>query len=98
MRAQTDYRTAIYRDYAQDVQGKGPAFDRRAAERWAPCLEYYLRGWLPARRDAHIVDLGCGDGRMLYLLAKKGYCNLAGVDGCTTRKLGILPLGVLGEP
>ena len=76
----TDYRDEIYRDYAQSVQGKGETFDRRGADRWAPCLAYYLRGWLPARRDARVVDLGCGDGRTLYLLSKLGYGDLTGVD------------------
>ena len=79
-RHETDYRAAIYRDYARVVQGKGMAFDRAAADRWAPCLDYYLRGWLPRDRDANVVDVGCGDGRVLYLLAKKGYRNLTGVD------------------
>ena len=79
-RHETDYRAEIYRDYARVVHGKGAAFDRRAADRWEPCLNYYLRGWLPAHRDAEVVDLGCGDGRLLYLLSKRGYRNLMGVD------------------
>ena len=77
---ETDYRDEIYRDYAQSVQGKGATFDRREVDRWEPCLAYYLRGWLPARRDARVVDLGCGDGRTLYLLSKRGYADLTGVD------------------
>ena len=84
-RPETDYRAAIYRDYARDVQGKGAIFDRAAADRWAPCLDYYLRGWLPGDRDAGVVDLGCGDGRMLYLLSKKGYRNLTGVDASASQ-------------
>ena len=75
----TDYRAAIYPDYTQ-VAGGAAAFDRAAADRWAPCLDYYLRGWLPGRRDGRIVDLGCGDGRLLYLLSKRGYGHLTGVD------------------
>ena len=84
-RPETDYRAAIYRDYARVVQGKGAAFDRAAADRWAPCLDYYLRGWLPRDRDANVADLGCGDGRMLYLLSKKGYRNLTGVDASASQ-------------
>ena len=75
----TDYRDAIYRDYPQ-LAGGAATFDCEAADRWAPCLDYYLRGWLPERRDARIADLGCGDGRLLYLLSKRGYGNLTGVD------------------
>ena len=58
----------------------GAKFDHAAADRWEPCLRYYLRGWLPPSRDAKIVDLGCGDGTVLYLLGKLGYRRLAGVD------------------
>ena len=58
----------------------GMAFDREAADRWEPCLKYYLRGWLPVSLGAGIVDLGCGDGKVLYLLKKLGYRRLAGVD------------------
>ena len=82
---ETDYRAAIYRDYARVVQGKGAAFDRAAADRWAPCLDHYLRGWLPGDRDANVVDLGCGDGRLLYLLSRKGYRKLTGVDASESR-------------
>ena len=75
----TEYRAAAYRDYPQ-LAGGAATFDREAADRWAPCLDHYLRGWLPERRDARIADLGCGDGRLLYLLSKRGYGNLTGVD------------------
>jgi SAM-dependent methyltransferase len=84
-RPETDYRAAIYHDYARVVQGKNAAFDRAAADRWAPCLDYYLRGWLPRDRDANVADLGCGAGRVLYLLSKKGYRNLTGVDGSASQ-------------
>ena len=58
----------------------GAKFDYAAADRWAPSLWYGLRGWLPRGPDAAIVDLGCGDGTALYLLAKRGYRRLAGID------------------
>lgn len=46
-----------------------------------PCFKYYLKGWLPTDKDACIVDLGCGDGRVLPLLKEKmGYGHVCGVD------------------
>ena len=60
-------------------------FDHAAADRWAPSLWYGLQGWLPRGPEAVIVDLGCGDGATLYLLAKRGYRRLAGVDLSASR-------------
>jgi 2-polyprenyl-3-methyl-5-hydroxy-6-metoxy-1,4-benzoquinol methylase len=36
--------------------------------------------YLPANRDAEIIDLGCGSGRLLAWLENLGYRNLTGVD------------------
>lgn len=36
--------------------------------------------WLPADRDAAILDVGCGEGALLTFLAARGYRNLAGFD------------------
>jgi 2-polyprenyl-3-methyl-5-hydroxy-6-metoxy-1,4-benzoquinol methylase len=38
--------------------------------------------WLPADRNARILEIGCGCGEMLYGLEKKGYKNLVGLDYC----------------
>ena len=35
---------------------------------------------LPQRRDARIVDLGCGLGHFLFFLRRAGYTNILGVD------------------
>jgi 2-polyprenyl-3-methyl-5-hydroxy-6-metoxy-1,4-benzoquinol methylase len=39
-----------------------------------------LGRWLPARRDAAILDVGCGEGAFLVFLKEMGYSNLAGCD------------------
>lgn len=36
--------------------------------------------WLPADRDAAILDIGCGPGRVLAYLHARGYRNLEGFD------------------
>lgn len=75
-----NYRTRIYEDYASDFQDTLPNFDAAAAERWGKAYDYYLRGWLPESKDAEIVDLGCGGGKLMQHLKLRGYSRLAGVD------------------
>ena len=75
-----DYRTTLYEDYAESFKNNTGRFDHVAADKWRPCLEYYLRHWLPVEKDARIIDLGCGEGRILYLLKQMGYTNVVGVD------------------
>jgi 2-polyprenyl-3-methyl-5-hydroxy-6-metoxy-1,4-benzoquinol methylase len=75
-----NYRDSLYRDYAVSIGGGTGSFDYAAADDWLPCLEYYLRDWLPEDPAGRIVDLGCGSGRIIYSLNKLGYQNVSGVD------------------
>ena len=70
----------MYESYAESFKNNTGRFDHAAADNWAPCLKYYLRHWLPVAKDVPIIDLGCGEGRIIYLLQKMGYTNVEGVD------------------
>jgi 2-polyprenyl-3-methyl-5-hydroxy-6-metoxy-1,4-benzoquinol methylase len=74
------FREVIYSSYGRHWQDAGEHFDPGVAARWGRAYGWYLRGWLPARRDAAIADLACGQGRLLYWLKSLGYTNLYGVD------------------
>src|SRR5579884_2056876 len=73
-------RGSIFASYGRDWQDATEQFDAAAADRWGRAYTWYLRRWLPDRRDAAIADLACGQGRLLYRLKLRGYTNLSGVD------------------
>lgn len=43
-------------------------------------LDLNYAAWLPADRDAAILDVGCGPGRVLAFLAARGYRQIEGFD------------------
>jgi SAM-dependent methyltransferase len=91
------YRSFVYRRYGSFQEAVAPALD---PDRWCRAYRHYRRGWLPARRDAAIVDIGCGDGRLLRLLLRDGYRNLTGVElsaGPAALARGVLPGVVEGD-
>lgn len=74
------YRNRIYQEYASNFQDAPDNFNEEAAWRWGRAYRYYLRGWMPEDKNAKIVDLACGYGRLLYFFKRMGYQNIAGVD------------------
>jgi len=43
-------------------------------------LDLNYTPWLPADRDAAVLDVGCGPGRVLAFLAARGYRRIEGFD------------------
>lgn len=76
----TAYRDRLYSNYGHDFQDAGEQFDRKGASRWGRACAYYLRDWLPNKKDARILDLACGAGRLLFFFSERGYKDLTGVD------------------
>lgn len=74
------HRSNLYEDYASSFKNSGDVFDYESAEKWGPYFRYITRNWLPEDKNASIIDLGCGDGRIIYLLKRMGYSNIEGVD------------------
>lgn len=76
-----ELRERVYSTYVSNF--KDPSGARLTPEVYdadARSIASRLQGWLPARRDAVILDVGCGPGNVLYFLEKRGYTNLTGVD------------------
>ena len=76
----SDYRQRIYEKYASCHQSNSLTFDPVRARKWGLSFRQYLRGWLPESKQAQIVDLACGDGKLLFLFKELGYSNVTGVD------------------
>lgn len=73
-------RTRLYENYGEIFQSAPERFDTPAAARWGRAYSYYLSGWLPESKEARIVDLACGYGRLLYFFREREYRNVTGVD------------------
>lgn len=76
----TDYRSRIYENYATGFQDARLDFDADAAYRWARPYRYYFRDWLPREKDAAILEVACGGGKLLHFLQQSGSENIHGVD------------------
>ena len=75
-----NYRNRLYARYGTTMQSAPERFDEAASRRWGKAYDWYLRGWMPASKDARIVDLACGYGRLLHFFRERGYHDIAGVD------------------
>jgi len=78
---QTDYRKPLYDSYVSSFNQANATlneadlvqFYRWGEARYFPHLQH-----LP--KDAAILELGCGHGRMLSYLKQKGFTNVTGID------------------
>lgn len=75
-----NYRDRIYKKYASNMQDASSIFDAEEADRAGIVYGDVFKGWLPAKKEAPILDAASGGGRLLYFLKSKGYTNLVGVD------------------
>jgi 2-polyprenyl-3-methyl-5-hydroxy-6-metoxy-1,4-benzoquinol methylase len=77
---QPGYRERIYGHYATQFINAELFFDARKARRWGRAYDFYLRRWLPERKEAVIADVACGDGKLLYFFKQRGFGCVTGVD------------------
>jgi len=77
---QRNYRERLYENYATLVMRTSNTFDAAAADVWGKGYDYYLRKWLPADKNAVVLDVACGAGKLLHFFKRRGYSNLTGVD------------------
>lgn len=78
--ANADYRARIYERYASNFQSAPQMFEVEASRRWGKAYRHYLRGLLPARCAACILDVACGGGKLLQFYLDAAYTDVHGVD------------------
>ncbi|MDQ7842946.1 MAG: methyltransferase domain-containing protein [Armatimonadota bacterium] len=74
------YRERIYRRYFSSSYGEDNPLHGAAYEARLTALRDHLLRWIPAHRDSRIVDLGCGIGYAVDMLARQGYRQVEGID------------------
>ena len=79
------YRERLYREYSRNFQDSRILFDPRTAGILGNAYDYYFRGWLPHSKECPVLDVGCGDGKLLFCLTQRGFINLTGVDSSPTQ-------------
>lgn len=73
----SDWKSRLYDAYVSTGQA-GDVLN--PADLASPHHQKVVAPLLPAQRDVEILDLACGNGRLLYNLRACGYTRLTGVD------------------
>lgn len=70
----------IYDEYLDAFFSRVTKLTKKEYEEIAANYALDYQKHLPRRKDARILDLGCGTGHFLYFLKKEGYNNFWGLD------------------
>jgi SAM-dependent methyltransferase len=70
----------MYAHYGAAFQDTSDKFDVDASRRWGRAYRWYFRKWLPSAKNASILEVGCGWGKLLHLFSALGYGNALGID------------------
>lgn len=93
---ETTIRNRIYGSYvrARDRALAPCTVDGLAARR--PYLRRLIRRHFPPRRDAKILDVGCGHGALVYFARQMGYRHVVGFDRSPEQVAEAHRLGIEG--
>jgi 2-polyprenyl-3-methyl-5-hydroxy-6-metoxy-1,4-benzoquinol methylase len=72
------WRTRLYNSYASTHAGRRPGGEERVS-----MFSFYdanIAGFLPADRNARILDVACGQGAFISYLLARGYKRVCGID------------------
>jgi 2-polyprenyl-3-methyl-5-hydroxy-6-metoxy-1,4-benzoquinol methylase len=77
----TDYKKIIYENYY--TKHNRNLYGVNTLQKIAGNFrlwQHHFSEYLPANKDANILDIGCGDGNFVYWLQSLGYTNTKGID------------------
>jgi cyclopropane fatty-acyl-phospholipid synthase-like methyltransferase len=75
-----DDRKKAFSEYFDSVYSPSNFLDLKDYENSASAFDLDYGSFLPANKDAEILDIGCGAGHFLYYLKKRGYTHFLGID------------------
>lgn len=91
----SNYREKFYSRYvATHASAYSGIGDINSTKRQFPVWKSYFGGFLPCEKSAKILDVGCGDGGLVFWLNCLGFNNAFGIDASEeqielSKKLGI---------
>ena len=92
-----DYKKVFYEKYvlahARNMYGEQSL---EKVEREFSAWKNFFGPFLPNNIDAHILDLGCGDGGFVYFLRSLGFTSVEGVDASEEQVKEARRLGISG--
>lgn len=74
------YRDELYEQYATNIKSENVLFNEVCLQSRKPFLLKLIKNYFPKNLGAKIIDLGCGDGALLFFAKKVGYRDLTGFD------------------
>lgn len=89
-----EYRDRIYQFYLSTKRNSS-RIDRKENFQ-SPYLDMVIKRYFPADREAPILDLGCGQGVLVYFARRAGYRNTCGVDTSAEQVAEAERLGIDG--
>lgn len=89
-----NYRTRIYDAYLTGRQKELAPATLDGLKPRLPYLKKLVRLHFPPNLNASILDLGCGNGALIYVARKMGYCHVRGIDGSLEQVAAAKALGI----
>ena len=83
------YRQRVYAEYGDESYPVQVQLESRE-----PYLRWLIKKCFPNDVNCKVLDLGCGNGALLYFLHKSGYINCLGIDISTSQVKSAKELGI----